>query len=56
MEYFGDVTKHMGAALKSLSTEELKATYNLGGNMCKHCAPILYVQVCDASIIDPSII
>ena len=45
MEYFGDVTKHMGAALKSLSTAELKATYNLGGAICKYCAPIIYVQV-----------
>ena len=45
MEYFGDVTKHMGAALKTLGANELNATYTLGGSMCKHCAPIIYVQV-----------
>ena len=46
MEYFGDVTKHKGAALKTLGANELNATYTLGGSMCKHCAPIIYVQVC----------
>ena len=45
MEYFGDVTKHMRAALKTLGANELNATYTLGGSLCKHCAPIIYVQV-----------
>ena len=45
MDYFGDVTKHMGAALKTMGSNELNATYTLGGSMCKHCAPIIYLQV-----------
>ncbi len=45
LEYFGDVEKHVGAALKSRDAAELRATYRLAGNICKHCAHAIYVQV-----------
>ncbi len=44
-EYIGDVNRNMAPALKSENPTQLQATYNIAGNLCKHCAPLLYVQV-----------
>ena len=44
-DYIGDVNKNMAPSLKSEDPTQLQTTYNIAGNLCKYCSPLLYVQV-----------
>ncbi len=45
LEYLGDAVRHLVPVLRSLVPAALSATYSLAGNICKHCAHVIYVPV-----------
>ncbi len=45
LEYLGNAVRHLAPALCSLVPAALSTTYSLAGNICKHCAHVIYVPV-----------